>query len=58
MSGRDAGRLAELLGLLGDACVNVEYLYLTSVGGVAMKVDDPADVERRALDAGFLLSDT
>ena len=56
--GRDAGRLAELLGLLGDACVNVEYLYLTSVGGVAMKVDDPADVERRALDAGFLLSDT
>jgi hypothetical protein len=54
--GRDAERLAELLALLSDACVNVEYLYLTSVGGVAMKVDDPADVERLASGAGFRLS--
>ncbi len=51
-----AAGLADLLRLLGEACVNIEYLYLTAGGGVAMNVDRLGEVEAMLREKGYRLS--
>lgn len=49
----DAAVLPGVLRLLADACVDIEYLYLTADGGLAVKVDDLPRVESLLAEHGY-----
>ena len=50
----DAGALPGVLRLLADACVDIEYLYLSADGALAVKVDDLPRVESLLVEHGYL----
>lgn len=50
-----AGSLAEMVGLLATAGVDIDYLYLSARCSAVIKVDDPTVVEGLLTDAGFVV---
>jgi hypothetical protein len=51
--GQGAGALPNLVGLLGEAGVNIEYLYLTTTRAAVLKVEDIESVEQMLRGAGL-----
>lgn len=45
--------LADVVGILSNAGVDIEYMYLTTRGSVALRVDDPVGVEALLTERGF-----
>lgn len=45
--------LAEMVGILSEEGVDIEYMYLTTRQTVALRVDDPAAVEALLAERGF-----
>lgn len=45
--------LADVVGILSNAGVNIEYMYLTTRHSVVLRVDDPAAVEALLTHRGF-----
>jgi hypothetical protein len=50
-----AGSLAEVVVLLAEAGVDIEYLYLSAIRSAVIKVDDPAKAESLLTAAGFVV---
>ena len=45
--------LADVVGILSNAGLNIEYMYLTARRSVILRVDDPPVVERLLTQRGF-----
>lgn len=50
-----AGSLAEVVVLLAEAGVDIDYLYLSAIRTAVIKVDDPAAAESLLTAAGFVV---
>ncbi|MHB0978570.1 MAG: hypothetical protein ACYC5Q_00560 [Thermoleophilia bacterium] len=45
--------LADVVGILSNAGVNIEYMYLTARNSVVLRVDEPTQVEELLCERGF-----